>query len=181
MSVRAMKLLSLCSALAFASAAEAQATPGRVSMAVSGAKAGSVEMRDAGFCVTERIVGSQTYKIFAFVGNNAEWSVSITSLRGLPAIGPHVVSPTKPLGVTARFIDKATSKDPAQQSRYDAMEGTVTMARSDSTHIAGSYRLTAKHAYPAAAEKTVIVDGTFDAGLSPSCSKTKAPGSGGER
>jgi hypothetical protein len=163
-------LLSVAAVLTIASG-------GRVSMTITGAKSGSVEMRDAGFCNTSASLGRTTMHIFAFTANNSEWAVTIGSTNGMPKAGSHKIAPSHPadVTVTARLIDKTVGKSASEWVRYEASAGTVTFSRVDSTHVAGSFRFTAKPTWPAPGGKAVTADGTFDGSPADGCADAARP------
>lgn len=136
---------------------------GRVSMTLSGARSGSVEMRDAGFCVRTGTRGRTVMHLFTVSASNKEWTLTIGSTNGMPASRTHKIDGSHPGGVTARLVDRESSATPALAVRYEASTGTVTFSHVDSAHVAGSFKFTGRPAWPAPDNKALTADGTFDA------------------
>lgn len=148
----------------------APSNEGRVSMTVSGAKSGSVEMRDAGFCVATARLGKETMRIFSFAANNATWGLVIGSTTGMPGASTRMIGATHPRGVTARLIDKTSAKRSSEWTRYEALEGTVTFSRADSAHVSGSFSFKGHASWPRTNTGSIRADGTFDAAPGAGCS-----------
>lgn len=171
------RIVVACVALAATvGGARALVAAGRVSMTLSGAKSASVEMRDAGYCVTTAARGKTTMHVFAVSASNKAWAVTIGSTSGLPAARSHTIDVAHTGGVTARLVDRESASTPDLAVRYEASAGTVTFSRVDSAHVAGSFKFTARPAWPAPEGKTLTADGTFDAPALEHCARPAETG-----
>ena len=148
-------------------------TGGRVSGTITGARSGNVETRDVSFCATSVTAGQTKMEIFALAANNEAWGVRVTSSRGMPAVGDHVIDSTDYKSIGAGLVDKTTGKAIGDWQQYKAKSGTVTITRADTARVIGSYRFTATPTSPAADGPTVSTDGTFDAPMATNCQRTK--------
>lgn len=150
-------------------------TGGRISMTLSGAKTAAVEIRDAGFCVTDASLGRTTMHMFAFAGNNPAWGLTISSSNGMPGVGDHVVDPASSQAVRAGLIDKSSGADRAGWERYTATGGNVTISRADAGHVAGSFKFTARPLGAPTSAPTVTAEGTFEATPTDGCEGATSP------
>lgn len=138
---------------------------GKVSLTLSGAKSGTFTMTEAGFCNTSVTFGKMTIHAFGFGSNNAQWAVTIATSTGMPKVGTNVISSA----VTATLIDKTSGKEPKDQQRYEARDGTVTFTRSDAGGVAGTFAFNAVASQPARDGKVVSAKGTFEGAEAAQC------------
>ena len=148
-------------------------TGGRVSATFTGGKTATAEMHDVSFCNTSVKAGTMSMEIFALAANNASWGVNISSSRGMPAVGEHVIDRTNYKSIGAGLVDKTTGKTSSEWQQYKAMAGTITVTRADSVRVVGSYHLSASPTSPVATGVPVVSDGTFDAPEATNCSRAK--------
>lgn len=111
---------------------------GPFDIAVTGGKTASASGRDASYCVS----GGST-KVFALSLVAPAWAVSIMAMGDRPGVGVHVMGPDITKDLTADLTDKTTGGSPADWVHSDLKTGTLTITRSDSSRLIGTYELIA--------------------------------------
>ena len=111
---------------------------GPFDIAVSGAKTANVAGRDASFCVS-----SGSTRVFALSLVATQWAVSIAAMGDRPGVGAHAMGPNITKELTADLTDKTVGSGPAEWVHSDLQSGTLTITRSDSLKLIGTYELIA--------------------------------------
>lgn len=111
---------------------------GPFSIDVTGGKTARVTGRDASFCVS----GGST-RVFALSLVESKWAVSIAALGDRPAVGAHVMGRDITRELTADLTDKTTGARPTDWVHSDLKSGTLTITRSDSAKLIGTFELIA--------------------------------------
>lgn len=111
---------------------------GPFDIAVTGTKTASVTGRDASYCVS----GGST-QVFALSLVESTWAVSIAAMGDRPGVGVHVLGPDITKQLTADLTDKTVGAGPADWVHSDLKSGTLTVTRSDSARLIGTYEFTA--------------------------------------
>ncbi len=111
---------------------------GPFDIVVTGGKTASASGRDASYCVS-----SGSTKVFALSLVAPTWAVSIAAMGDRPGVGVHVMGPDITRDLTADLTDKTTGGGPADWVHSDLKTGTLTVTRSDSAKLIGTYELIA--------------------------------------
>lgn len=111
---------------------------GPFSIVVTGDKTANVSGRDATFCVSD---GST--RVFALSLVERTWAVSIMAMGDRPGVGVHAMGGNITKALTADLTDKTTGARPGDWVHSDLSSGTLTITRSDSAQLAGTYELIA--------------------------------------
>jgi hypothetical protein len=105
---------------------------------VAGDKTASAAGRDASYCVS-----SGSTRVFALSLVSPTWAVSIMTMGDRPGVGAHKMGPDMMKQLTADLTDKTVGKGPADWVHSDLKSGTLTITRSDSARLTGTYELIA--------------------------------------
>lgn len=132
-------------------------TGGRLTANMTGAKTARTEITDIGYCVMS--MGGMD--IFSLGGNNAAWSVSISGVKGMPAIGTYEIGLQGAADYMGSVSDKSTGSEPVQWQQYEATGGSVTFTKVTPESIEGTFTMQAPPQRPATTGAPLAVTGNF--------------------
>jgi hypothetical protein len=143
-------------------------TGGQLTGEITGGKSAHIDIHDIGYCVSKGPAGS-SIEVFALAGNDPKWSVSISSLKGMPALGTHEVAEGSMSAFTVHVVDKSTGTEPSAWQRYHASSGSVTISKTAEARVEGTLTVQAAPQSPQTGGPTIDVTANFAAPQAPNC------------
>lgn len=132
---------------------------------IGGPKSDSMHTRDASFCHNSL----NGMDIFAFTANNDAWGIAISSIKGLPSRGKHLVSPDILEDFTAEVVDKTAAPLMSGWQRYEAQSGEVEITGASEQKVSGRYHFVATPTAPKSTGGEMRVNGKFEASKAQRC------------